>query len=422
LVEIVYGAAAPCGGAGHWVLNSTGAHIPGPTHVILFHEMTHARSLVSGTYNPATAEAVAIAQENEYRAAFGLPQRSGHKGGCNPPLSAPGPSSKCFIATAAFGSAMEPQVQMLRSFRDDILLKTRAGARFFEEFYGHYYNVSPTIVAAMNDDPAVKELVRWSVVTPIVRYLELMLAFPEASTATVEEPWRSFLDRMRDDLEVWASEIDLPVSFDNADLPATAAEIGIILRYVLRSDEKRVGYLTDLERRGAIPLTGPPAEVRRAAAELCRYAPQAQFARRVLPGLDSKEPERAAAQYMNADEVIDASSLPSAVGDWIYQVVVTNLSGNAFDQIALFYNQIDAPNAVVALVENSVQNGQVVTFNLGPCGLLMSYVIGFFVGSDEVATIPNSDPIFQGQTDITPALDQQIHPNDPPCASGWAIS
>jgi uncharacterized protein (TIGR03437 family) len=46
------------------------------------------------------------------------------------------PAGGCFIATAAFGSPMAPQVQWLRAFRDRILLHATAGRAFVRWYYG----------------------------------------------------------------------------------------------------------------------------------------------------------------------------------------------------------------------------------------------------------------------------------------------
>lgn len=420
LIEIVYDIS-PCGGKGFWVTSSTGTHISVPGPVALFHEMVHAKDAIIGadTGVPALDEARAVAQENTFRASLGLPARAGHAGGCNPPtpVPAPPPRKGCFIATAAFGSIIEPEVQFLRSFRDNVLRRTRSGEAFFDTYWKHYYRVSPLIVSAMQD-PEVRQVVRWSVVTPIVRYLELLLKFPSTPLDAVPEPWHSFLTAMRDDLERWTGEIDLPRTFAGLDAPAAAQELGILLRYVLRSEAKRADYLADLERRGEIPLTGSPCQLKTAAARLAQCGVPLQEAVRVVPAPAAGPCSGSVSTYMNQDEVLDLSSAPA--GDGVYQVMITCLT--PFDQIALFYSQTDNPNNVYFLAQNNVVVGQVVVFNLGPCNLLDKYNIGFFIGDQMVDSIPNSDPIFQGQGSVTPALDHQIHPNDPPCSSGWSIS
>lgn len=43
----------------------------------------------------------------------------------------------CFIATAAYGSSMEPHVMVLREFRDKLLLPNRAGRAFVRAYYKH---------------------------------------------------------------------------------------------------------------------------------------------------------------------------------------------------------------------------------------------------------------------------------------------
>jgi hypothetical protein len=422
LVEIVYNIS-PCGGNGIWVTDSSNNHISAPTDVALFHEMAHAHDIITGVWanNAAVDEPRALAQENQYRTSQGLAQRSGHSGGCNPAPAQPAParSSHCFIATAAFGSPSEPEVQMLRGFRDNVLRKTRAGRLFFDTYWKHYYRVSPFVVNAMQQDPEVKEVVRWSVVTPIVRYLELLLSFPDASLDAIQEPWHSFLVRLRDDLETWTSEIELPRTFRELDAPSAAQELAIILRYVLRTAGKKADYLRDLEQRGEIPLAGSACQLARAAKHLRQCSvPELDVARLV----QSREtpPLRSASPYMNEDEVILEYGAGADPSFDVYQVVITCLT--PFDQIALFYNQNDYPNNVYFQAENNIQTGQVVIFNLCACDLLNSYTIGFFVADQLVTQIPNDDPIFQGQSVITPALDQEIHATDPPCKSAWSIS
>jgi len=63
----------------------------------------------------------------------------------------------CLVATAAYGSAREPQVQTLRAFRDRFLLSGPAG----RALVAGYYRCSPPLAAAIARHPAWRGLVRW---------------------------------------------------------------------------------------------------------------------------------------------------------------------------------------------------------------------------------------------------------------------
>lgn len=69
----------------------------------------------------------------------------------------------CFIATAAFGSALHPHVGALREFRDGVLMKHRAGRAFVEFYYRH----SPRIATFIATRPWVRAIVRW-LLAPLV--------------------------------------------------------------------------------------------------------------------------------------------------------------------------------------------------------------------------------------------------------------
>lgn len=60
-----------------------------------------------------------------------------------PPVDGGGGGGGCFIATAAWGSAMTPQVRYLRAFRDQFLLHNQPG-RYFVDLY---YKYSPPFAA-----------------------------------------------------------------------------------------------------------------------------------------------------------------------------------------------------------------------------------------------------------------------------------
>lgn len=62
----------------------------------------------------------------------------------------------CFIATAAYGTAFEPQVMLLKRFRDLYLLTNRPGTRFVQL----YYTYSPPIADFIRQHEALRLLVR----------------------------------------------------------------------------------------------------------------------------------------------------------------------------------------------------------------------------------------------------------------------
>ncbi len=78
----------------------------------------------------------------------------------------------CFIATAAFGSYIEPQVVVLRHFRDQILAES-SGGRWFIAFY---YKYSPSVAEYISQNEKLRLLVRLCLYPLIVAaYLVLNL-------------------------------------------------------------------------------------------------------------------------------------------------------------------------------------------------------------------------------------------------------
>lgn len=69
----------------------------------------------------------------------------------------------CFIATAAYGSLMEPHVKLLRQFRDRFLLTNAMGRSFVRL----YYVYSPPIAEFVSGHESLRMIVRWSLL-PLV--------------------------------------------------------------------------------------------------------------------------------------------------------------------------------------------------------------------------------------------------------------
>jgi uncharacterized repeat protein (TIGR01451 family)/CSLREA domain-containing protein len=85
----------------------------------------------------------------------------------------------CFIATAAYGSPMEPHVQSLRVFRDRYLVPNPVG----NWFVGLYYQYSPPLAEVLRQHDDLRALVRLGL-QPIVSFAEYANEFqPERDQA-----------------------------------------------------------------------------------------------------------------------------------------------------------------------------------------------------------------------------------------------
>lgn len=74
----------------------------------------------------------------------------------------------CFIATAAYGTETAAELDVLRDFRDQVLLKNALGSRFVET----YYRVSPPIADFIAENDFLRSVVREVFIDPIVNLLQ----------------------------------------------------------------------------------------------------------------------------------------------------------------------------------------------------------------------------------------------------------
>jgi hypothetical protein len=87
----------------------------------------------------------------------------------------------CFIATAAYGTPMAEEIQVLREFRDGYLLTNRPG----QAFVSFYYQVSPPIAWFIDGYPALKPVVRAALVPAVVMSTMFVNTSPTQQTVIV---------------------------------------------------------------------------------------------------------------------------------------------------------------------------------------------------------------------------------------------
>jgi hypothetical protein len=79
-------------------------------------------------------------------------------------------NKKCFIATAAYGSQMEPQVELLRQFRNRVLSKFSLGKQFIR----FYYKNSPPLAAFIAEHDTLRSITR-GLLWPIILFADISL-------------------------------------------------------------------------------------------------------------------------------------------------------------------------------------------------------------------------------------------------------
>jgi hypothetical protein len=105
-----------------------------------FVEWTGDVGTIADVYAPATN----IAMNGNYEITASLEENS------------PSPAGGCFIATAAYGTPMAEEIQILRDFRDEYLLTNSVGQTLVDL----YYRNSPPIAEFITEHPSLKPIVR----------------------------------------------------------------------------------------------------------------------------------------------------------------------------------------------------------------------------------------------------------------------
>jgi YVTN family beta-propeller protein len=90
----------------------------------------------------------------------------------------------CLIATAAYGTELAPQVQLLREIRDNTLFSTAFGTSFMSGFNTLYYSFAPTIADWERESPMFKETIK-TLITPMLSTLSIMSLADEGSEVDV---------------------------------------------------------------------------------------------------------------------------------------------------------------------------------------------------------------------------------------------
>ena len=80
-------------------------------------------------------------------------------------------SSDCFIATAVYGDPLHPDVEFLRYFRDENLLRSRLGRAFVEL----YYRYAPSFASKLSPHPKVCKVLRIYFLESIVKFLQRLV-------------------------------------------------------------------------------------------------------------------------------------------------------------------------------------------------------------------------------------------------------
>lgn len=103
----------------------------------------------------------------------------------NTPSSSGSGGGGCFIATAAYGSYLDPHVMVLRNFRDQVLLKSAAGTAFVKL----YYTYSPPIADFIREHEWLRTVVRL-MLTPLIVVAKFPVLLPMSFLGLIAVAWK----------------------------------------------------------------------------------------------------------------------------------------------------------------------------------------------------------------------------------------
>jgi hypothetical protein len=151
-----------------------------------------------------------------------------------------GSTSGCFIATAAFGSALAREVSVLRAFRDHILVRSAAGRAFVRV----YYRLSPPIARVVERHETLRAVAR-STLHPLIVVARISLTSPR----------KAFVGFAL----AWSALVALIVMLAFAHRSATSRRGVFAATFVVALSLTFAAGLLDLEQPADSPIASSPA-------------------------------------------------------------------------------------------------------------------------------------------------------------------
>jgi hypothetical protein len=92
--------------------------------------------------------------------------------------------TRCFVATAVVDSPNVPELQILRRFRDQVLLRSVCG----RAFVAWYWRVGPRLAVWVQCRPRVRWIIRCYLLDPLCHLLMALYHFPSTPQDTLTDP------------------------------------------------------------------------------------------------------------------------------------------------------------------------------------------------------------------------------------------